>query len=148
MATYIAPVVDLEAVIRAVSDRVLADTPENAPSLRLAVDPSFSTPSNHFDGSPGPVHVVGVIGGHKFAAGFQRGLEAGCAMVMSAMQDEIVAMSGRPWPEIGDRSDGRLGVLDVALGPLGIAHWQLRGEPFCAVGHLRASCQAHGWYVV
>jgi len=91
--------------------------------------------------------VVGVIGEHVFAAGFEHGLEAACAAVMSVVQDDVVGMRGRPWPEIADDDASALGVLDVACEPLGIAHWSHLGRPLCAVGHLSATCRALGWRV-
>ena len=65
---------------------------------------------------------------------------------MSVVQDAIVDASGRPWPEVDDGGDS-VGVLDVALGPAGIAHWALRGEPICPVGQLVVTCRALGWRV-
>jgi hypothetical protein len=64
---------------------------------------------------------------------------------MSVLQDAVVDSLGRPWPEVGG-SDS-VGVLDVAVEPVGIAHWSLRGRPLCAVGHLLATCRALGWRV-
>lgn len=143
-----APVEDLDAAMQAVSDRVLADADGAGPPLRLRVDPTFSSPDGRQrDVRPVAAHIVGAVGKHEFAGGFDAGLEAGCAHVMSVYQDEVVAMRGRPWPEISDRAGVLLGVLDVAVTPVGVAHWHLRGEPLCAVGHLVASCRARGWHV-
>jgi hypothetical protein len=58
--------------------------------------------------------VVAAIDGHEFLAGFEHGLEAACANVMSGLQDGVVDSSGRPWPEILDAAGTSLGVLDVA----------------------------------
>jgi hypothetical protein len=92
--------------------------------------------------------VVGVIGKHVFMAGFEHGLEAGCARVMSAVQDDVIGARGRPWPEVGDADGSLLGVPDVSDDPLGIAHWSLRGRPLRAVGHLVETCRALGWHVL
>ena len=73
---------------------------------------------------------------------------AGCALVMSVVQDDIVDARGRPWPEVADGNGSGLGVLDVVNEPLGIAHWSLRGHPLCAVGHLVETCRALGWRIL
>ena len=88
-----------------------------------------------------------MIGEHVFAAGFEQGIEAGCARVMSVVQDDVVDARGRR-PEVTDANGSGLGVLDVSCGPLGIAHWSLRGHPLCAVGHLVETCRALGWRVL
>jgi hypothetical protein len=69
---------------------------------------------------------VGVIGEHVFAAGFEQGIEAGCARVMNVVQDDVIDARGRPWPEVTDGNGSGLGVLEVSSEPLGIAHWSLR----------------------
>lgn len=147
MTIHGAPLADLDAAMRAVSDRVLADAAGHALPLHLHVDRDFSSPEGPPDERPDVFHVVAAIDGHLFSAGFHNGLEAGCALVMSVVQDEIISALGRPWPELGDRSGSTLGVLDVGFEPVGIAHWQVRGEPLCAVGHLVPTCQARGWRI-
>jgi hypothetical protein len=140
------PLRDLNAALQAVLDRVRADADGSGLEVELRVDPGFAVPGGVDDRSP--VHqVVGVIGEHVFAAGFEHGLEAACAAVMSVVQDDLVGMRGRPWPEIADGDGSALGVLDVACEPLGIAHWSHRGRPLCAVGHLSSTCRALGWRV-
>jgi hypothetical protein len=114
--------------------------------VELRVDPQFALPGG-VDDRPAAHQVVGVIGGHVFAAGFEHGLEAACAVVMSMVQDDVVGAHGRPWPEIADRDGSELGVLDVSFEPPGIAHWSLRGHPLCAIGHLTETCRALGWRV-
>jgi hypothetical protein len=115
--------------------------------VELRVDPDFAVPGG-VDDRPPAGQVVGVIGEHVFAAGFDQGIEAGCATVMSVVQDDVVDARGRPWPEVTDASGSGLGVLDVSCEPLGIAHWSLRGHPLCAVGHLVETCRALGWRVL
>jgi hypothetical protein len=142
---------DLEAAMRAVVGRVDADLRGAASGsavsgASLRVDREFASPSGGGAGDgPPQQHVVATIAGHRFAAGFEHGLEVACATVMSALQDEMVDSSGEPWPELADDSGGVVGVLDVAVEPVGIAHWALRGDPICAVGQLAESCRARGW---
>lgn len=143
-----APLADLDAAMQAVSDRVLADAAGHGRRLHLRVDRAFSSPGEPRDERPDVFHVVAAIDGHIFSAGFDSGLEAGCARVMSVLQDEIISTLGRPWPEIGDRSGSRLGVLDVGFEREGIAHWQMRGQLLCAVGHLVPASLARGWHIL
>jgi len=138
---------ELDVAMRAVLDRVRADAVGTELVVELHVDPGFAVPGGGDDGPPAG-HVVGVIGEHLFAAGFEHGLEAGCALVMSVFQDDVVDARGRPWPEVTDGSGSGLGVLDVSFEPLGIAHWSLRGHPLCAVGHLVETCRALGWRIL
>jgi hypothetical protein len=58
----------------------------------------------------GRAEGVGVIGEHVFEAGFEHGLEAGCAAVMSVVQEDVVGMLGRPRPEIADGDGSALAV--------------------------------------
>jgi hypothetical protein len=140
------PLRDVDAAMRAVLDRVRADLDGVGLHVELRVDQGFAVPGGVDDRSP--VHqVVGVIGEHVFSAGFEHGLEAGCAAVMSTVQDDVVGLHGRPWPEIAERDGSDVRVLDVAVEPIGIAHWSFRGRPLCAVGHLLATCRALGWHV-
>ena len=132
--------------MRAVLDRVRADVDGAGLKIQMRVDPSFAQPGS-VDERPPVDQVVAMINGHVFSVGFEHGLEAGCATVMSGVQDDLVDASGRPWPDIVDHDGGGLGVLDVALEPLGIAHWSLRGHPLCAVGQLASTCRALGWRV-
>jgi hypothetical protein len=143
-----APPADLDAAMQAVSDRVLADAAGQGRPLHLRIDRDFASPGGPRDERSDVFHVVAAIDRHLFSAGFHEGLEAGCALVMSVLQDEIISTLGRPWPEIGDRDGSRLGVLDVGLEPVGIAHWHLRGERLCAVGHLIPTCRARGWRIL
>jgi hypothetical protein len=142
-----APPADLESAMQAASDRVLADAAGHRLPLHLRIDRGFSSGGGPPDERPDEFHVVATIDTHVFSAGFHQGLEAGCARVMSVLQDEIIAVLGRPWPEIIDERGSSLGVLDVGLEPVGIAHWHVRGEPLCAVGHLVPTCQARGWRI-
>ena len=100
------------------------------------------------DDRPPAGQVVGVIGEHVFAAGFEQGIEAGCARVMSVVQDDVVDARGRPWPEVTDVERIRARGARGSCEPLGIAHWSLRGHPLCAVGHLVETCRALGWRVL
>jgi hypothetical protein len=136
------PLHDLDAAMQAVLDRVRADADGVEPGLALAVDASFGGTD---DGSPAH-HVVVRIEENTTAVGFEPGLESGCGEVMSVLQDAVVDSLGRPWPEVHD-DGGSVGVLDVAVEPVGIAHWSLRGRPLCAVGHLVPTCRALGWRI-
>ena len=136
------PVRDLDAAMDAVLARVRADADGVGPGLSLAVDPAFGTPDDDLPAH----HVVVRIEKNTTLVGFEPGLEAGCAEVMSVLQDAVVDSLGRPWPEVAD-GDGDVGVLDVVPEPGGIAHWALRGEPICPVGQLVATCRALGWRI-
>jgi hypothetical protein len=141
---------DLEAAMQAVVGRVDADLRGAASGsavsgVSLRVDGEFAYPGGGAGGGPPQQHVVATIAGHRFSARFEHGLEVACATVMSAFQDEMVDSSGKPWPELADDDGGVVGVLDVAVESVGIAHWALRGEPICAVGQLTESCRARGW---
>lgn len=136
---------DLDAAMEAVLARVRADADGVGPDVTLAVDPRFGVLRD--DDEPSPAHHVVVrIENNITAVGLSAGIEAGCATVMSVVQDAIIDSSGRPWPEVDDAGDS-VGVLDVAQGPAGIAHWALRGEPICPVGQLVATCRALGWHI-
>jgi hypothetical protein len=141
------PLRELDIAMRAVLDRVRADALGTEIVVELRVDPDFAVPGG-VDDRPPAGQVVGVIGEHVFAAGFEQGIEAGCARVMSVVQDDVVDARGRPWPELTDADGSGLGVLDVSCEPLGIAHWSLHGHPLCAVGHLLETCRARGWRVL
>ena len=141
------PLRELDAAMRTVLDRVRADLDGIRLDVDLRVDPDFAS-AGEVDGLSPAESVVGIIGRHVFAAGFEHGLEAACARVMSAAQDDVVDARGRPWPEVADGDGMPLGVLDVAHEPHGLAHWSLRGRPLCAVGHLVATCRALGWRVL
>jgi hypothetical protein len=141
-----APLRDLDAAMRTVLDRVRADAGAAGIEVELRLDPGFAVPGG-VDDRPPAHHVVGVIGEHVFSAGFADGLEAGCARVMSVVQDEVVDSRGKPWPELIDDDESAVGVLDVGCEPVGIAHWTLRGRPFCAIGDLTATCRALGWRI-
>lgn len=136
------PLRDLDAAMDAVVVRVRADAGSVGPDLSLAVDPALGVPD---DDSPAH-HVVVRIEKNATLVGFEPGLESGCAEVMSVLQDAIIDLSGRPWPEAEVRGES-VGVLDVALEPIGIAHWVLRGEPICPVGQLLPTCRALGWRI-
>jgi hypothetical protein len=141
-----APLRDLDAAMRTVLDRVRADVGAAGPEVELRLDPGFAVPGGIDDRSLAH-QVVGVIAEHVFSAGFADGLEAGCAQVMNVVQDEVVDSRGRPWPELADGDGSTVGVLDVGCEPFGIAHWALRGQPFCAIGDLVEACRALGWRI-
>ena len=141
------PLRELGIAMRAVLDRVRADTAGTELVVELRVDPDFALPGGVDDRSPAG-QVVGVIGEHGFAAGFEQGIEAACARVMNVVQDDLVDARGRPWPEAADGDGSGLGVLEVSCEPLGIAHWSLRAHPLCPVGHLVETCRALGWHVL
>lgn len=141
------PLQELDIAMRAVLDRVRADAAGTELVVELRVDPDFAVPGG-LDDRPPAGQVVGVIGEHVFAAGFEQGIEAGCARVMNVVQDDVIDARGRPWPEVTDGNGSGLGVLEVSSEPLGIAHWSLRGHPLCAVGHLVETCRAWGWRVL
>lgn len=133
----------LPLAITALRQRVAADAALGAvPDFDLVVDPGFD--GVHTDG---PASVVARVGLRRFSAGLEHGLEIACAKVMSALQDEAVDGTGRPWPEVVDPHGRSLGVLDVAADPPGIAVWRLRGVDLCAVGLLGPSCAARGWSI-
>jgi hypothetical protein len=132
--------------VDAVAERVRADGGPLARELRVRVDPVFAGWGGGVDGLPRIEQVAAAIGGRTFAVEFAHGLEAACAAVMSGVQDEVIAMLWRPWPEVLD-GDTPVGVLDVGLDPVGLAHWHLRSVPVCAVGQLASSCRARGWHV-
>jgi hypothetical protein len=140
------PLREIDVAMQAVLDRVRADAGGTGLDVELRVDPHFAV-AGEADDRPPAHQVVGVIGGHVFSAGFEHGLEAACSVVMSMLQDDVIGARGRPWPEIADRDGSGLGVLDVSVEPLGIAHWSLRNHPLCAVGHLVETCRALGWRV-
>lgn len=126
----------------AVLARVRADADGVGPGPLLAVDPTFGD----LDDDPPAHHVVVRIEKNTTLVGFGSGVESGCAEVMRVVQDAVIDSSGRPWPEVDDGGDS-IGVLDVVLEPLGIAHWVLRGEPLCPVGQLVPTCLALGWRI-
>ena len=72
------PLRELDIAMRAVLDRVRADAVGTEIEVELRVDPSFAVPGGVDDRSPAR-QVVGVIGEHVFAAGFEQGIEAACA---------------------------------------------------------------------
>ena len=80
--------------------------------------------------------VIVVCGGHRFISHMELGVEAACAHIADVLQDDVMDILGRPWPYVS-LSARAAGVLEPATAPAGIAHWQLRGEPICAIGHLR-----------
>lgn len=89
--------------------------------------------------------VTCVCGGHEFPLPFDDA-ETACAYAAYMLQDDAIDELGRPWPELLD-SDGKfVGVLvppaDAEGG--GIAHWALREEPFCTIGHLHEAVAAAG----
>ncbi|MCX6462282.1 MAG: hypothetical protein NTW05_01625 [Pseudonocardiales bacterium] len=133
------------AAIEAVRDRVVADgVVDRLPGFDLVADPTFAGDR----GTSEAAHVVGVVGDRRFAAGLDHGLERCCATVMSALQDEVVDRSGRPWPLIGTESgDGGGWVLDVDVDRDGIAVWRRGSEVLCPVGLLVPSVRARGWAV-
>ncbi len=131
------------AAIHAVVQRVAADGAiERLPGFELLVDRDFSGCGDVDDAA----HVVGVVGGRRFAAGLERGIEECCATVMSALQDEVVDNTGQPWPAIAISGEGTtVRVLDVDIDTSGIAVWRLGDEVVCTIGHLIPSVRARDW---
>ena len=105
------------------------------PAIEVGRDSSFGEvlPA----GAPGrsTADIVVIAGGHRFSANLGRGVEAACAHAASVLQDDVMDLLQRPWPEL--TLGAVRGVLEPGLDPFGIAHWSLRGRPVCAVGHLR-----------
>jgi hypothetical protein len=86
--------------------------------------------------------VIVTCGGHRFISHLELGVEAACAHVANVLQDDVMDLLGRPWPHISMPTRAG-GVLEPTMAGAGIAHWQLRGEPVCAVGHLRPLFERH-----
>jgi hypothetical protein len=92
--------------------------------------------------------VTCVCGGHEFLLPFDDA-ESACAYAAYMLQDDVIDRLGRPWPELLDPGGKFIGVLvaPADAGGSGIAHWALRNDPFCAVGHLHQAVQAAGWLI-
>ncbi len=114
------------------------------PVLELRIDPTWNG-SDDAPPYPRPDDVILFCGGHEFPLQLQGGAEYACAYAAWMLQDDVTGEHRRPWPELTD-ADGRfVGVLvPPADGSVGLAQWQLNGQPFCAVGHLHRACGAAG----
>ncbi|MGW7682905.1 hypothetical protein ACWGID_19360 [Kribbella sp. NPDC054772] len=105
-------------------------------TVEFRYDPSWS----HSAGDD----VILVCGGHEFPVDVED-VEAACAFAADRLQDDAMDELNRPWPELIGPGGEYLGVLAVLTDPgPGVATWALRGQPFCAVGHLLRSVQAAG----
>jgi hypothetical protein len=92
---------------------------------------------------PQPDDVIVVCGGHEFTLGLESGVEIACADAADALQDDVIDLLGRPWPELCTADGTYVGVLSpTSTG--GIAIWRLTNEPFCAVGQLHDAVGASG----
>jgi hypothetical protein len=81
---------------------------------------------------------------HEFQPGLEGGVESACWYTADQMATDVMDEHNQPWPELLDSRGRFVGVLDIPGGGPGLAQWELRGEPFCAVGHLHKSCAAAG----
>jgi hypothetical protein len=87
--------------------------------------------------------VICVCGGHEFPLDVEA-VEPACAEAASRLQDDAMDELNRPWPELVTSGGEYLGVLTPAEPGPGVAVWQLKGEAFCAVGHLHRAVEAAG----
>ncbi|MBI3687149.1 MAG: hypothetical protein HY241_07385 [Actinobacteria bacterium] len=139
-------------------ERILADfgpVAGRSDLIAVRVDPTWAADGGWPEGRPpeDPVEpgdvVATLLGGrHEFVARLDEGVEYACWVVADQLQDGVMDDLARPWPELED-SEGRIvGVLEPQFEPLMLAHWALRGAPFCAVGHLHDAVAAAGWRFV
>lgn len=102
-----------EAEMQTIIDRVAADAPPDTPPPRLMLDPQFADPHRE-KGRLDLSDVVAVVGPRRFRVGLENGTEVGCVAVMSALQDDVVDRTGRPWPEILGPDGAVIGVGGVS----------------------------------
>jgi hypothetical protein len=144
----------ISAACAFVLERLEADFKDTGLTIEFHFDPTWSGPD---DDMPIGIHpyrrrpedaIVFSRGSdeflHEFPLGLDSGVESACWYAAYQLQTDVMDEHNQPWPELLD-SEGRfVGVLDTPGSDLGVAQWQLRGEPFCAVGHLHKSCEAAG----
>jgi hypothetical protein len=142
----------LAAATGFVAGRMAADFADVAglPSdelLALRDDPGWSTDGQPppADSQSGPEDVIAVLlgGRHEFPAGLEDGVEYASYLIADRLQDGIIDDLGRPWPELRDAAGRSVGTLEPRYEH-GLAHWALRGDPFCAVGQLTRAVPAAG----
>lgn len=75
--------------------------------------------------------------------GLESGVEYACQLLAGQVQDDVIAESGRPWPEVRSPGGGYLGVLVPGLVG-GVAVWRLGDAAFCPVGLLNGAVRAAG----
>ena len=140
----------LVAAIEFLTRRVEADFEEitaTLPGRPLVMRPdlAWADDSRVPGTTPGPEDVIAVLfdGQHEFPAGLEDGVEYACFVVADRMQDDVIDMLGRPWPELFAPSGESMGVLDPRYAG-GLALWTLRGEALCAIGQLVGAVAAAG----
>lgn len=125
-----------------IAERLAADFEGTGlPAIEFRIDPAWrgAKRSSH----AGPEDVILACGGHEFPLHLEGGLEQACGYAAYQLQDDVVGDARSPWPELIDGSGSFVGVLTPA-GPPGLGRWELRGEPFCAIGHLHRAVQVAG----
>lgn len=133
------------AAVAFVVDRVRQDVGTVTDLESAAVVSARHDPAWAGDGAEGAEAVVGVVfdGRHEFPLGLEDGVEHACRNLADQTQDDLVGELGRPWPQLLGPDGAARGVLQPALHG-GIAVWELRGRPFCAIGHLVGAVTAAG----
>jgi hypothetical protein len=142
------------AAVDFIAARVMADfaavaVVSGSELLRLRLDPAWSCggapPADGVGRLSGPDDVIAVLlgGRHEFPAGLEDGVEYAAFLVADHLQDGVIDDMGRPWPELRDAEGRSVGVLEPRYEH-GLAHWALRGDPFCAVGQLGQAVPASG----
>ncbi len=121
-----------------VADRLNADfAGTGLRSVEFRGDPAWT-------GTPGDDFIL-VAGGHEFPLDVgHRGVEQACAFAAFQLQDDAMGELNRPWPELVNSAGESLGVLTAPAEVHGVAVWELSGQSFCAVGHLRRAVEAAG----
>jgi hypothetical protein len=137
-----------------VLERLEADFKDTGLTVEFRFDPSWSDPDAEMPIGIHPYHrrpedaVASSRWGngnlHEFPLQLDGGVESACWYAADQMQTDVMDEHNQPWPELLDRRGRFVGVLDIPGGGTGLAQWELRGEPFCAVGHLHKSCEAAG----
>jgi hypothetical protein len=133
-----------------VRERLEADfAGTDLPAIEFRVDPTWDgsdddIPSGISLYRPRPEDVIVICGGHEFPLWLGGGVETACWYAAYQLRDDVMGEHNKAWPELRDNEGRFVGVLDTPGSDLGVAQWQLRNEPFCAVGPLHKACEAAG----
>jgi hypothetical protein len=136
----------VDAAIAFIRGRLHADFAGTGVQVEFKVDPSWGqegTTTRDGSSDVDPKHVIVVCGGHEFPLGLESGIEVACADATNALQDDVMDLIGRPWPELLDADSNYVDVASPASAGQ-VAYWQVKGEPFCAVGQLHEAVRAAG----